>query len=113
MILRVLRGRVHPHRHAEFNSEVVRRLDLLAVQPGLQYASLARQLPGSIQEFVFVTEWDDMESLYGWVGPDLGSPRLFREREDLLMDFEVEHFEVVGSISRGRVLEPSSTDGAG
>jgi heme-degrading monooxygenase HmoA len=105
MILRVLRGRVHPHRHGEFNEEVVARLGALADQPGLRCASFARQLPSAVQEFVFVTEWDDMNAVYQWVGSDLEAPRLFRDREDMLLDYQIEHYEVVGAIAGGRVLE--------
>jgi heme-degrading monooxygenase HmoA len=113
MILRVLRGRVHAHRHGEFNAEVASRMTTLAAQPGLQHASFARRLPDAVQEFVFVTQWEDMNALYRWVGPDLDSPRLFRDREDLLIDYHVEHFEVVAGIVEGHVLDAVELDGPG
>lgn len=94
MIVRVLRARVNAARVGAFNAVLRRQLAWLREQPGLVYVKLARRLlPDGGQEAVLFEEWNDADSLYAWVGPNLLEPRLVPGARELIEDIVVAHYE--------------------
>ena len=120
MIVRVLRAEVRASRVGAFNALFRRQVGLLREQPGLVYVRLARRLraDGS-EEAVLFEEWQDAASLYGWVGPNLGEPRLIPGVRELLDAIHVAHYEVlaedgdtpVGTQAPERINEAASAAG--
>jgi hypothetical protein len=97
VILRVLRGRVQPHRVAELRGRAGRVLEDARRRDGCTYAQIGRQVHGDgSEEVLFVSLWRDLESLYGWVGGTdlLRTPVLSGAGPDLFDSHEVQHYEV-------------------
>jgi hypothetical protein len=79
-----------------FNAIFRRQVTLLREQPGLVYVKLARRLlPDGGQEAVLFEEWQDASSLYAWVGPNLGEPRLVPGARELIEEIVVAHYEAL------------------
>jgi phosphoglycolate phosphatase-like HAD superfamily hydrolase len=96
VIVRVLRARVNAMRVSAFNAVFRRQVTLLRQQPGLAYVKLARRLlPDGGEEAVLFEEWQDASSLYAWVGPNLGEPRLVPGARELIEELVVAHYEVL------------------
>jgi antibiotic biosynthesis monooxygenase (ABM) superfamily enzyme len=96
VIVRVLRARVHAARVSAFNAVFRRQAALLREQPGLIYVKLARRLlPDGGEEVVLFEEWQDASSLYAWVGPNLGEPRLVPGARELMQELVVAHYEAL------------------
>lgn len=96
MIVRVLRANVRAGRVGAFNALFRRQVALLREQDGLLYVKLARRLqPDGSEEAVLFEEWQDAASLYAWVGPNLGEPRLIPGVRELVEEIHVAHYEVL------------------
>ena len=96
MIVRVLRARVSAARVGAFNAVFRRQVALLREQPGLLYVKLARRLqPDGGEEAVLFEEWNDADSLYAWVGPNLTEPRLVPGARELIEEIVVAHYEAL------------------
>jgi len=96
VIVRVLRARVNATRVSAFNAVFRRQLSLLREQPGLVYVKLARRLlPDGGEEAVLFEEWNDADSLYAWVGPNLLEPRLVPGARELIDEILVAHYEAL------------------
>lgn len=94
MIVRVLRARVRADRVGACNTVLRRQVALVREQPGLTYVNLARRLkPDGGQEAILFEEWQDAESLYAWVGPDLAEPKLLPGARQLIDELVVAHYE--------------------
>jgi len=108
LIIRVLKGRVHPGRVALFREQAQQALDDARCHDGLIHAQVGRQahLDGG-EEVLFVSVWRDLEALYGWVGGTdlLDTPVLSGARPDVFEQFEVQHYEAYDA------PEASLTDG--
>ena len=97
LILRVLRGRVQPHRVAELRGRAGRVLVDARRRDGCAYGQIGRQVHGDgSEEVLFVSFWRDLESLYGWLGGTdlLHTPVLSGPGSDLFDSHEVQHYEV-------------------
>ena len=95
MIVRVLRGHVSAKNAPQLWAGLAARMSGIEVPAGQLGATFGRQIHGDGSEsFVYVTTWEDMQSVYEWVGGrDLVSTaRLMRDLEGLMDDFEVQHF---------------------
>lgn len=85
MILRVLRGRVHPGQIAVFREQAQQTLDDARQHDGLIYAQVGRQVHSDGgEEVIFVSAWRDLEALYRWLGGTdlLKTPVLANGRAD-------------------------------
>lgn len=108
MILRVLRGRVHPGQVVTFREQARDALRDARQHDGLLYAEMGRQahVDGS-EEIVFVSVWRNLDVLYRWVGGTdlLDTPVLDGNNPDVFEHFEVQHYETYGS------ADPESPEG--
>lgn len=96
VIVRVLRAKVKSNRVAAFDVLFRKQVDLLRGQPGLEYVKLARRLHADGgEEVVLFEEWIDSKSLYAWVGPNLGEPRLVPGARELMDELHVAHYEAL------------------
>ncbi len=96
VIVRVLRAKVRANRVAVFDVLFRKQVDLLRGQPGLEYVKLARRLHADGgEEVVLFEEWIDSKSLYAWVGPNLGEPRLVPGARELMDELHVAHYEAL------------------
>jgi heme-degrading monooxygenase HmoA len=95
VIVRVLRGKVSARNASQLWASLAERMSGIGPPAGQRGAIFGRQIHNDGSEsFVYVTTWDDMEAVYEWVGGrDLVSTaRLMHDLEDLMDDFEVQHF---------------------
>jgi hypothetical protein len=95
MIVRLVTATLKTDRAGPFNALLRSQLPTIRQQPGLVYVKLARRITGDVEEVVLYEEWRDTASLYGWVGPELSSPRLVPGAEELVDDLSVTHFEAL------------------
>jgi hypothetical protein len=96
VIVRVLRAKVRPGKVGAFNVLFRQQVPLLREQPGLVYVKLARRLqPDGSEDVVLFEEWQDANSLYAWVGPNLLEPRLVPGARELIDDLVVAHYEAL------------------
>jgi quinol monooxygenase YgiN len=97
VIVRVVTARVRPGRIGQFSVAMRRQLAILADQPGLVYAKLARRVDGAgDEEVVLFEEWRDAASLYAWAGDDLARARLLPAAADAATEVTVTHYEGLG-----------------
>ncbi len=109
VIVRVLRARVNVARVSAFNAVFRRQVGLLRQQPGLVYVKLARRLlPDGGEEAVLFEEWQDATSLYAWVGPNLGEPRLVAGARELIEELVVAHYEALSEDDQESFAIPPS-----
>jgi hypothetical protein len=108
VIVRVLRARVRSGRVGAFNALFRRQVALLREQDGLLYVKLARRLQrDGGEEAVLFEEWQDAASLYAWVGPNLGEPRLIPGVRELVDEIHVAHYE---ALSEDAELPPAERE---
>jgi heme-degrading monooxygenase HmoA len=96
LILRVLRGRVHPGQVAVFREQALKALDDARRQDGLVTAQVGRQVHSDgAEDIAFVSVWLSLEALYRWLGSTdlLETPVLNSGRPGVFEHFEVQHFE--------------------
>ncbi len=95
MIVRILTARV-PARYAGAFERVLReQLPVMRTHAGLVYVKLARQANGAYDDVILFEEWRDAKALYGWTGPNLGTPRLLPGAEGLADVIRVTHYEAL------------------
>jgi hypothetical protein len=95
VIVRVLSATLKAERAGVFNELMRRQLPILRDYPGLRYVKLCRRIRGGEQDVLLFEEWHDMQSLYGWAGPDLDKPRLLPGAEEMVLDLRVAHYEAL------------------
>jgi heme-degrading monooxygenase HmoA len=94
VVVRFLRFTV-PSRHGHRVFEHARRLADTDRPEGLLHVAVGRQQDGPNDTFILVTEWQDLEALYRWVGrPELlsATPSLGVLAE-FATDIDVQHYE--------------------
>ena len=98
MIVRVLSGVVLPDNVQAFHEEANAALASARGSRGLLFGEVGRQAHADCSEDVlFVTIWQDLESLYRWLGGnDLLSTPLLRDGT-LIERVEVQHYETWGA----------------
>jgi uncharacterized membrane protein YgcG len=112
VIVRVLRANVRAGRVGAFNALFRRQVALLREQDGLLYVKLARRLqPDGSEEAVLFEEWQDAASLYAWVGPNLGEPRLIPGVRELVEEIHVAHYESLSDAAEPGSDAESGTGG--
>lgn len=117
MIVRVLTARVRAGKVASFNALFRRQVALLREQRGLDHLTFARRFRSDgEQEAVLIEEWQDAQSLYAWVGPNLSEPRLIPGTRELIEDVAVVHYEALADAidepSEFREADGAETGGA-
>ena len=94
MIVRILRARVLPDRAYRFRERALAKLADVRKVDGLIDAQLITQAGSADHEFVFITRWPTMESLYAWAGGKdlLAKPIYFSGLDDDIVAFDIQHY---------------------
>jgi heme-degrading monooxygenase HmoA len=96
VIIRVFRPIIHPGKEAEFESflrDVA--VPLVSQQSGLVAQHVGRPRDGSSTEFLYVTVWQDVESIRAFAGTHWQEAVISPDEEDLLQDTWIGHYEVI------------------
>ncbi len=96
MIIRVFTPTIHPGKSTEFESFVRDTAQpLVAKQSGLiaQHAGKSRA-PAST-EYVYVTVWEDVESIRAFAGERWQEAVITPEEEHILQRTRIEHYDVL------------------
>ena len=96
MIIRVFRPTIHPGKEADFESflrDVA--VPLVSRQSGLVAQHVGRPRDASSTEFLYVTVWQDVESIRAFAGEHWQEAVISPDEEDLLQDTWIGHYEVI------------------
>jgi hypothetical protein len=99
VIIRVFRPTIHPGKEREFEAFLRdTAIPLVSRQAGLV----------SSTEYVYVTVWEDVESIRAFAGERWQEAVITPEEEHLLKDTWIGHYEVltVGGAGPAAILEP-------
>lgn len=105
MIIRVFRGRVRNGSETEFY-RIVREERLPAFREGhaMVEAHVGRRHDPAGDLFMIVTIWPDYDSMVAWVGTPVDRPYRVHELDDLIEEWQVEHFEEITEADGGRAV---------
>ena len=96
MIIRVFRARIRPGMNDEFERFLREGpIPKIAAHPGLVSQHVGRPSEGSPDEFVYVSVWQDIESLRGFAGDQWQEAVIDREEEHLLLETHIHHYEAL------------------
>ncbi|HET9778354.1 MAG TPA: antibiotic biosynthesis monooxygenase [Propionibacteriaceae bacterium] len=96
MIIRVFRPTIHPGKESEFESFLrSEAIPLVLRQSGLIAQHVGRPRDASSAEYLYVTVWEDVESIRACAGERWQEAVITPEEEHLLMDTWIEHYEVI------------------
>jgi heme-degrading monooxygenase HmoA len=96
VIIRVFRPTIHPGKEAEFESFLHdTAIPLVSQQSGLIAQHVGKPRDPSSTEFVFVTVWEDVESIKAFAGERWQEAVITPEEEDLLQDTWIGHYEAL------------------
>ena len=96
MIIRVFRPTIHPGKEDEF--ELFLRetaLPLVSQQSGLVAQHLGRPRDSSSTEYLFITVWEDVESIRAFAGERWQEAVIAPDEEHLLKDTWIQHYETL------------------
>ncbi|MEO5920869.1 MAG: antibiotic biosynthesis monooxygenase [Pseudolysinimonas sp.] len=96
MIIRVFRPTIHPGKEAEFKSflrDVA--VPLVSQQSGLVAQHVGRPRDGSSTEFLYVTVWEDVDSIRKFAGEHWQEAVIAPEEAHLLQDTWIGHYDVM------------------
>jgi heme-degrading monooxygenase HmoA len=96
VIVRVFRPTIHPGKEAEFEAflrDVA--IPLVSQQSGLVAQHVGRPRDGSSTEFVYVTVWQDVESIRAFAGEDWEQAVITPDEEHLLKETWIGHYELL------------------
>jgi heme-degrading monooxygenase HmoA len=96
MIIRVFRPTIHPGKESEFESFLRdTAIPLVSQQKGVMAQHVGKPRDPSSTEFVYVTVWDDVESIRAFAGERWQEAVITPEEERLLKDTWIGHYEVI------------------
>ena len=96
MIIRVFRPTIHPGKEAEFESFLRdTAIPLVSQQSGIVAQHVGRPRGPSSTEFVYVTVWEDEESIRAFAGESWQEAVITPEEEDLLKETWIKHYDVI------------------
>ena len=96
MIIRVFRPTIHPGKENEF--ELFLRetaLPLVSQQSGLLAQHVGRPRDSSSTEYLFITVWEDVESIQAFAGDRWQEAVIAPDEEHLLKDTWIQHYEAL------------------
>ena len=96
VIVRVFRPKIHPGKEAEFEAflrDVA--IPLVSRQSGLVAQHVGRPRDGSSTEFVYVTVWEDVESIRAFAGDHWQEAVITPDEEHLLQETWIGHYDVI------------------
>lgn len=98
MIIRVFRPTIHPGKESEFESFLRdTAIPLMSQQSGLVAQHVGKPLESSSNEFLYVTVWEDVESIQAFAGERWQEAVITPDDEHLLKDTWIRHYEVVNA----------------
>jgi heme-degrading monooxygenase HmoA len=96
MIIRVFKPTIHPGKEAEFESFLREEaIPLVSGQSGLVAQHVGRPRDPSSTEFLYVTVWEDVESIRRFAGERWEEAVITPDEEHLLKDTWIGHYEVI------------------
>jgi heme-degrading monooxygenase HmoA len=96
MIIRVFRPTIHPGQESEFESFLRDTAGpLVAQQSGLVAQHVGKSRDPSSTEYVYVTVWEDVESIRAFAGERWQEAVIAPGEEHLLQDTRIEHYDVL------------------
>jgi heme-degrading monooxygenase HmoA len=96
MIIRVFRPTIRPGKEHEFESFLRdTAVPLVSRQPGLIAQHLGKSRDPSSTEFVYVTVWDDVDSIRAFAGQRWEEAVIAPDEEHLLQDTWIGHYETL------------------
>jgi heme-degrading monooxygenase HmoA len=96
VIIRVFRPTIRAGKEAEFESFLRdTAVPLVSQQSGLIAQHVGRPRDPSSTEFVYVTVWEDVESIRAFAGERWEEAVIAPEEEHLLKDTWIGHYEVL------------------
>ena len=96
MIIRVFRPTIHSGKENEFETflrDVA--VPLVSQQSGLVTQHVGRPRSASSTEYLYVTVWDDVESIRAFAGERWQEAVIAPDEEHLLQDTWIEHYEAI------------------
>lgn len=96
MIIRIFRPTIHPGKEAEFESFLRdTAIPLVSQQSGIVAQHVGRPRGPSSTEFVYVTVWEDEESIRAFAGESWQEAVITPEEEELLKETWIKHYDVI------------------
>jgi heme-degrading monooxygenase HmoA len=96
MIVRVFRPTIHPGKESEFESFLRDTAGpLVAQQAGLVAQHAGKSRDPSSTEYVYVTVWEDLESIRAFAGEHWQDAVIAPGEEHLLKDIQIDHYDVL------------------
>ena len=96
MIIRVFRPTSHPGKEAEFESFLRETaIPRVSQQSGVIAQHVGKPRDSASTEFVYVSVWEDVESIQAFAGERWQEAVIAPEEEHLLKDTWIGHYEVI------------------
>jgi heme-degrading monooxygenase HmoA len=96
VVIRVFRPTIHPGQEAEFESFLRETaVPLVSRQSGIVAQHIGRPRDASSTEYLFVTVWEDVESIRAFAGERWEEAVIAPEEEHLLKDTWIGHYEAM------------------
>ena len=94
MIIRVFRPTIHPGKERDFESFLRETaVPLVSQQSGLVAQHVGTPRDPSSTEYLYVTVWEDVESIRAFAGEHWQEAVIAPDEEHLLKDTWIEHYE--------------------
>jgi heme-degrading monooxygenase HmoA len=102
VIIRVFRPTIHPGKEREFESFLRETaVPLVSQQSGIVAQHVGRPLDPSSTEHLYVTVWEDVESIRAFAGERWQEAVIEPEEEHLLKHTWIQHYETLQERSSG------------
>jgi heme-degrading monooxygenase HmoA len=96
VIIRVFRPTIHPGKEREFESFLRdTAIPLVSQQAGLVAQHVGRPRDPSSTEYLYVTVWEDVESIRAFAGERWQEAVITPDEEHLLKDTWIGHYEIL------------------
>ena len=96
VVIRVFRPTIHPGKEAEFESFLQETgVPLVSRQSGLVAQHVGKPRDPSSTEYLYVTVWQDVESIRAFAGERWQEAVIAPDEEHLLKDTWIGHYEVL------------------
>ncbi len=96
MIIRVFRPTIHPGKESEFEAFLHETaVPLVSQQAGLVAQHVGRSQDPSSAEFLYVTVWEDVESIRAFAGERWEEAVITPDEAHLLTETWIGHYEVL------------------
>ena len=96
MIIRVFRPTIHPGKESEFESFLAEvAIPLVSRQSGLLAQHLGKPRDPSSTEYLYVTVWEDVDSIRAFAGERWQEAVITPDEEHLLKETWIEHYDVI------------------